>query len=57
MLTWEEIEKMTDEELIAKSNTLATQVLGKFLLIQAVKWGLIIGVGIVGRKLIERAKS
>ena len=57
MLTWDEIQAMTDDELAAKGNALAMQVLGKFLLIQVVKWGLVVGVGILGRKLIKYSSN
>ena len=51
MITWKDIEKMSPEEQAALQTTLAKQALGKFLLTMGLKWGIIIGIGILGRKL------
>lgn len=53
MITWKDIEKMSPEELAAVQTTLGKQALGKFLLMMGLKWGIIIGIGIVGKKFIQ----
>lgn len=55
MLTWNDIEKMTEAELAAANKKMAARLVGTVVLFMALKWGVIIGLRIVSKKLLKEA--
>lgn len=51
--TWDQIQNMTEDEVRALNRKLARRAFRNFALVMGIKWGIIIGISWVGKKLAE----